>query len=77
MTLFHTDPSDKHEEVKEYTPEEIFYNDETYTPEHAMTYISHLERVIKAKNKDLDELLGQTSEHLAHHLKQLNLIRKI
>ena len=77
MTLLHTDPTEQHEEFKEYTPEETFYNDETYTPKHAMIYITHLERIIKAKNEGLDKLISETSEHLAYHRKHLSLIRKI
>lgn len=61
----HNDPTETMEEFKEYTPEEVFYNDDSIeVPEHALIYIEYLERRLKAITLTKSDLFELTSPRL-------------
>ena len=73
MTLFTSDPTDTHYEIKEIE----FCDIENPTKEDYEIEINRLSKIIKAKNEAVELLLFETGEHLTHHIKHLTKIRKI
>jgi hypothetical protein len=57
------DPTDSYEEVKEYTPEEVYYNTEGDVPKHCEHYIVHLERKLKSLKDAVKELHDEIEVH--------------
>jgi hypothetical protein len=76
--LFVTDPTDNHEEVKEMTAEEVFYSIENPSKEDYEVYYTSLERKLKSKNIELQELVAKMENgHLDFYKNQLKAIIKI
>jgi len=80
------DPTETYDEVKEYTKEELFYNEESHSDE-TINYVDELEKIIKdfrSKNKEavLDLVFlrdtAKSGGRLDFYVKKMNgLINKL
>lgn len=72
------DPTEEYEEVKELSAEEVFYSIENPSKEDYEVYYTSLERKIKSKNTELQELVAKMENgHLDFYKNQLKAIIKI
>jgi len=84
--IHYPDPTETYDEVKEYTKEELFYQEESHSDE-TINYVDELERIIKdfrAKKKEVvSDLItlrdtAQAGGRLTFYVKKMNgLINKL
>jgi len=76
----YTDPTDNHEEVKEYTAEEKYYLylQENEVQNEITEFVEELGRTIKAKNHGIKKVLDtmESTGRLTHYINQLKDILK-